>query len=216
MKITLAQLLLVVPFLLSIPFSAVEQTPTAGAADKPNVVSAASFPALEVAYQKVAQFKLASRKAEYHLGELITLDAATLNRSNEQIFLLSATPPSFELSDLAGKKLNVVPYGVIERAASSSSFTLTDPADFVVNSSTLLIGCDEEAFAAEHADSALNSFQRNLFVSRGTACLMVQRPGVYYIKATLSNKNVVVSSSARNKTAVGEIESNVLRIKVVR
>ena len=182
------------------------------------VVNVTAAPRSAVPYESVAKLKLASRKDTYRLGELVIIDAALLNRSKETLFFFNFRP-RFSVSNSDGGQLGLVPYGIAELALDASSFTLTEPEDFIVNSSIILVGCDEEPFgqAEKGNKSNLEQFNENLFTSRGSACLQISKPGTYYISAEANNNHVLLSPEEANvKTAVGTIRSNRLKIEVVK
>lgn len=186
--------------------------------DMATVAPAEAHPQSAVSYESVAKLKLASRKETYRIGELLIVDAALLNRSKERVFFLSQFSLNLSGSNQTGKQIHISPYGIIERALDVSSYTLTEPEDFIVKSSILLVSCDERAFEQNaNNKGSLDLFNENLFVSWGSACLQINRPGTYYLSAAIRNNLVVLSPDEVNvKTAVGEIKSNKLKITVVR
>ena len=169
-------------------------------------------------YEAVARFRLASRKTTYRLGELISVDFALLNYSKESLFILSDFSPSFRVLSKSGNEVHVIPYGIFERVVDASSYTLTEPNDFIVKSSLILVGCDAEAFRGDVVGSkSVDLFNQNRFVSRGSACLQIERAGTYLISAEITNSLVVLSSEGPNaRTTVGAIRSNTLRVLVTK
>lgn len=190
---------------------------------------------LAVDYERVAKFKLASRKTTYRFGEMISVDLAILNVDSNPIFLMIPSSVVVRLLayDANGNEVRVGEYFVYQLGISAEMYELVEPHGLVTGSLNLLIGCEErDAFvkaASELADKILESrpvsdfrlpnyekFERNLFITWGDACLRIPRPGTYSIMAEIRNEHVVGSPCEPGvRTAVGTIRSTPLKISVI-
>jgi hypothetical protein len=182
------------------------------------VESAKSRPDLAVELESVTQLKVASRKLTFHAGEMIGLDIALLNSSKRPVFFRRLSAPRINVQSLTGEPLRIQPYGVVERAATPSSFTLVAPNEFDTGTFQLLVGCDRRAFDQLKStdQDGLTAFKQELFLNWGDSCLNLTRPGTYILTAEIENDYVIVSSRrGEMKTAVGKIKSNPLKITII-
>ena len=181
------------------------------------VVSSKHYPILSVAYKDAVQFKLASRKSQYRLAEMLTIDAAMLNSFSDYLFLYTLRNLKFTITDEQGNQIKSIPYVIKEWAITSESFTLIEPNDFLTKSFDLLIGCDDRAFKQMSLteDGNKTFFDNDLFLDWGNGCIDIIKPGVYTIRAEVENAYVVIGQSRSNKTATGNILSAPLRINIV-
>jgi hypothetical protein len=184
-------------------------------------------------YSRVARFKLISRKKTYRVGEIINLDLAFMNSSEEKIFFrgFSDTYINLEVRDEKGNMVKVLPYDNSLKGLTSDSYILVEPDSIITWTYELLTGCqgtDEiekfwEASKTLQDDMKQNKlkyqkeeFDRDLFVNFGLACLDTLHPGAYTITATAANDYVVVSPCEGNlKTVIGKITSAPLQITIV-
>jgi hypothetical protein len=193
---------------------------TAGqmASENQKVERAESHPALKANFDGVTQLKIATRKTNFHLGEMITVDIALLNASSRPLFFRKLSDDlQIKVRNATGQTLTVQRYGVADKALVPSSFVRVLPKEIVVRSFHLLAGCDKRAFAesgsSENDDLAI--FRKGLFLNWGDACLPNVQPGTYNISVEISNDFVLFpSSSSSTKTAVGKTNSNSLEIEV--
>jgi len=210
LKIQVAVLNAVYAMVLSVGLG-FSQTP------KTNIGSAKEHPNNAIGYRDVAAHKLASRKTAYRRGEFVVLDLAVRNTSKSEVFFLSDFSIEFQAWDRAGRQIHVSPYGILERVVNDTSFTLTEPDDFIVVSALILIGCDKGMFEGRDAmRNPRESFDQNRFVSRGSACLGVTSTGAYSITAKFTNTSVVLSTEGNAKTAVGTVKTDPLVLLVTK
>lgn len=189
-------------------------------------------PQLGIEYSRVAQFKLASRKRSYRIGEMFSLDVAMLNTANAQVFFHKPSGPTLTINarDDKGAEITVTPTSMDLEAVIPQSYLLLDSNEVIVGSLQVLAGCNVEGVAAfDEARQKFNKevhqgqvkygkglFERNLFINWGDACLRLTQPGTYTITVEITNQHVVVSSCESSlKTAVGNLISTPLTITVI-
>lgn len=196
------------------------------------VESLSARPDLGVDYARVAKFKLASRKALYRVGEMISLDLAVMNVSTEPVFFHELNRPTLEFKAQNEKKASVpinTFYTVLEGTAPTS-YKQIEAGYFLSNSFELLAGCDDAGLRTFNrakkqleeqervgGEAALfkGLFERDLFVNWGEACFAIEKPGKYTITAEQSNDTVIVlPRGPKVKTAVGTIRSTELVITI--
>lgn len=188
-------------------------------------------PRLGIEYSRVAQFKLASRKRSYRVGEMFSLDVAMLNTANAQVFFHKLSGPTLTIKahDNRGAEVTVTPTSIDLEAILPQSYLLLDSNEIIVGSLQVLAGCNVEGVAAfDEARQKFNEdvhqgrvkygkglFERNLFINWGEVCLRLMQPGTYTITIEITNRHVIVSSCEPNlKTAVGNITSTPLTITI--
>lgn len=188
-------------------------------------------PDLGVDYARVANFKLASRKTTYRVGEMISIDLAIMNTSDSPVFFHELNRPSvaLEARDQGGTVVLINDYTTALEATSLESYRETKPSHLVLASFQLLAGCtsDVDAFLEHKYKLSLEDFQSGeagyfrrlfedaLFVNWGQACFASKKPGKYAITAEQSNDAVLVSpQKPKMKTAVGTIRSTPLTITI--
>jgi hypothetical protein len=175
-------------------------------------------------------FRLASRKAAYRAGEMISLDLAMLNKSDTPVF--SKQPTALTVSLIAhsanGAEVKVSEFTVYQLGVSTNLYTLLSPNAIITGSLNLLVGCGEQSEFMKARNRLLNGgsqetksvgdrevFECDLFISWGDACLDTIRPGTYSVVAEIRNEHVIGSPCEPNvKTAVGSIRSTPLRITI--
>jgi hypothetical protein len=115
-----------------------------------------------------------------------------------------------------GNVVKVFPYLAIERGITASSYSLVEPDDLIVNSYSLLLGCDKRAFEQENKERhSKDVFEGNFFINWGESCAYITKPGTYFVSVGIRNDYIVVETpQIRNKTAIGRIKSNELKIVV--
>lgn len=190
-----------------------------------DVVSAESRPDLAVEWGSVAQLKIASRKLTYRVGEMISIDIAMLNLTDEPIFFRPIRHPHFRVAGDTGRFPSIMPYGVAEVGLSPSLYELIEPDDLQSEHVEVLAGCDERAYKqsafgkaeAPAADDSGRAFlESERFVTWGDACLRATRPGTYDVSVLYRNESVVTLRRGKKiKTAVGTIKSNLLSITII-
>ncbi|PYV41480.1 MAG: hypothetical protein DMG06_17000, partial [Acidobacteria bacterium] len=106
--------------------------------------SVVEAPQLSIEYERVAKFSLATRKSHYRIGEMISIDLAVLNSSEEPLFFykdLSGAQDGLQAQDQHGNKIDLRFWGTPSIAIASESYTLVQPGDVVVKSLLILCGC---------------------------------------------------------------------------
>lgn len=195
------------------------QAPPEGA-ERPRVTRASNRPDLGADISQVAKFKLASRKAEYRLGEMITIDAAMLNVADAPVFFRELTMVMrLQALNSKGEKAEVVQYVIPLMVASPDSYSLLKPGEMTADSYDILAGCDDRHFDISKEQFGVQddraAFERDRFVTFGQACLDVTRPGTYTLTATVNNDFVMVSPAGTPyKTAAGKISSIPITITI--
>lgn len=193
------------------------QAPGEGA-DRPRVVRASDRPELGANLAGAAKFKLATRKTEYRLGEMFTIDTALLNASNDKGYFPSLqTWVKLQARDAKGEKAQLIRYISAQFLLTPDLYSLLGPNEMDVESFRILAGCDERVFEEEgrEAQNDRAAFDHDQFVSFGQACLKITRPGTYTFTATIENQHVVTAPAGPPvKTAVGTITSQPLTITI--
>lgn len=181
------------------------------------VKRAETRPDLAIQLENVAQVKIATRKTNFQIGEMITLDVALLNTSGRPLFFRKLSEVRLNALNDAGLSVSAQEYGVADRALVPARFVRLSPGEMSVHSFSLLAGCDERAFAqfASSETSDRSVFNNGLFLNWGDACLRTRTPGTYAVTAEIENTFVLVPSRTKDaKTAVGKIRSNSLKISL--
>ncbi|HRH42046.1 MAG TPA: hypothetical protein PKY82_10405 [Pyrinomonadaceae bacterium] len=182
------------------------------------VLEAKERPNLSVNYNQSVNFKIASNKTIYRVGDIIKITYAMLNKSEANLYLPQFLPEII-LKSSAGKQARLEKYFIVDYKISPEMFDLTESNRLIVKSEYFHIGCNDEKFNRflESKDNEKLIFERNLFAVLDFPCLRVDKTGVYTIKATQTNQFVVESRIERGvKTATGKIESNLLKLKIVK
>jgi hypothetical protein len=188
---------------------------------KPRVAEVTVRPDLSIPYSRALRFKLASRKRQYHFGEMISIDLAVMNISANPIFLDDLRYAEFEVQDKSRPEVSLLPYLFVERNVLPEMFSLLGSNTFAVKTVHVLAGCDQHAFKMRNialADTKDKEvFENDLFVDWGWGCLNASTAGTYTITARLTTNHVLVSPSQPNlKTAVGVIRSEPLTIVIAK
>jgi len=194
------------------------------------VVEAKDKPDLAINYERVARFKLASRKTNYRLNEMISIDLAMLNVSSRPVFFRELSAPDVRLVAYNdnGVEVKIAGYVIYQLGVSKETYTLLKPNTMTTSSLNLLVGCKERDAFMKLMNDLFNDmdrsrrmswdvtvFERELFISWGEACLDVFHPGAYSIVAEVTNEHVVGSPcEPQTKTAVGTIRSTPLKIDI--
>lgn len=170
-------------------------------------------PDLAIKFDEAAQLKIGSRKAMFHMGEMITIDIALLNTSSQPLFFPKLSELDINATSSDGQKMMVQKYGVPERAIVPASFVRLSPGEIVVNSFQLLVGCDKRAFAPTSGADDRTVFDRGLFLNWGDACLPNPQSETYMLSVKLRNNFVLLPSrNEKLRSAVGTTNSNTLEI----
>jgi hypothetical protein len=193
-------------------------------------------PALAVDVGKIAQFKLGSRKKEYRSDELISLDLAILNSSNDPIFFEKIKDQgALSLSVIApnGETTSILPSIVTSYGLTGDSFRLIASKGLLVDTIYVLADCNDKEYGSYNSKSQTTideaqktggfvseqtTYNSDLFVTWGEGCLKLKDPGIYTITAEYTNSDTVIASSCGTsvKTAVGTITSKPLQIRIVK
>ena len=180
--------------------------------------SAVEAPQLGVEYKRVAKFGLATRKSHYRIGEMISIDLAVLNNSEEPLFFykdFSDTQDGLQAQDQHGNKIDLRFWVIPSIAIASESYTTIKPGDVVVKSLLVLCGCNlpELLNYDQSMEELYDSLENRTEVFE--ACLAATKAGRYTISAKLENHHVVHSDGEPNfKTAVGMMRSQPLTITI--
>lgn len=180
------------------------------------VAKVESRPTLAVNYSSNVKFKLASRKAQYRVNELISLDVAMLNVYRDDLYFLRLERfVNLKVSGENNIPVPIRPHGVLDFLASADNYELVKKEDYMSARILLTIGCEKEDRQMSNPPLVVTLFENAAFVNRGRGCIDVVRPGRYLITATVENKLVVSHRRQTNLTAVGRIESEPLEITVL-
>ena len=177
-------------------------------------------PNLSIEYSKIGRFKLAARKSVYHVGEMINLAGAIINDTKQDVFLRKLEPQFYLFSE-NGQELKIQDYVISDYFfLSEDFFDLTEPDSITFKPFELLAGCDdkiEEIINTEGINEDKQLFEKGLFAMYLGPCLKIKQPGIYTIKARQENQFVVDSTEKVGvKTATGVIESEPIRIKIIK
>ena len=179
-------------------------------------------PDLAVDVAKVARFKIASRKTIYHLGEMMNVDVALLNISEQPLYFQRLLTAEAYTRDPQGIEIHSTKYFVSDTMPRPQTYVLQNPNRVSFTSHQLLSECDRRAF--EQVRMQLNAateskklFENDSFVFWGESCLDIRYPGTYTLTFEITNWFVVVSTIKGDvRTAVGTLRSNPLMITIIR
>lgn len=189
-------------------------------------------PKLGVEFNKSTSFKLESRKSEYRVGELFSLDLAILNILDKPIFIhnLDYSRINFRVQDDSGKEVGLISYTAALEACMPEHYQLLESKRFLTKSFSALVGCDNDqlnSFLDRRSNSSQNAissrisyeeawFQQSLFVNWGDFCLKISQPGSYTITAEITENSVIIWPNHSDiKTSVGKMISKPLSIKII-
>ncbi len=173
--------------------------------------------------------KIASRKNEFKVGEIMIVDFAILNSSSEPLFILEPSSNTIILRgyDHKGEEVKIASFEISQLGLSPRLFNLVGVGELETGSLQLLIGCEEATRSIQRKVQVLHEtslggisrrgrrlFEEDLFVSHGDGCLDTSEAGNYQISAQIENKKKVVLSPSQAKTYIGVIESNSFGFKV--
>jgi hypothetical protein len=175
-----------------------------------------------IAYEKVARFKLATRKKEYHVGETVGLAFAMLNVSDKSVYFLRLEWPDFSFRVGAGPEQRLPPFLLVHRAVLPDNFNLLEPNQTVSGSMLLLAGCpgkyNRKAEGLKNRTLEIDDrtgFEQGRFGNLEQGCIPFSTAGEYTITALYANAAVVEDRErAGTKTAVGSIRSEPLTIVI--
>lgn len=176
---------------------------------------------LKMPYEGAIKLKIASRKLDYHLGEIISLDIAALNFSDEPLHILALTEVEILVRKNSGKTVNVIPYYLNTKLIDAEHYKILQPRKMIVEWIPLHIGCEKRIFK-EMKDLASSmddeeGFRKSLFTNWGKLCLQISQPGDYVITVNQKNNYVLLpSGSEKKRTVVGSLKSNTLAIRVIK
>ena len=180
-------------------------------------------PDLVTDYDKVARFKLATRKKEYRVGESVALAYAMLNASENPVFFLRPRFPDFFLKVGAGQEQRLPVFLFVHLSTLPDSFDLLEPGSFVSGSTLLIAGCPRGNEAPKHIENKNASdeiddrtiFEQGSFGNLEEGCIPFSAPGNYTITAEFGNATVLEDPQHLGaKTAVGRIRSEPLTISI--
>jgi hypothetical protein len=197
----------------------IEQLPKA----KQSLEKADKHPTFGLNYSASSTLKITSRKNSYFIGDMVGIDIAIRNEANEAVFFY--LPPlhnlvtSLKVVDESGNKVLLSTYIVLDSSRSMSSYALVAPHKYKTFHPVVLAGCSPEPFIQINAlfDHNVDTFAKDMFVNWGDACLAVNKAGIYTINLELKNEYVVIPANdktASNKTGVGTISSNTLKLNI--
>lgn len=168
-------------------------------------------PLLRIDYSGAAEFKTVSRKAEYRIGELISIDMGLINISDKPINFLSLDKfAQIIIEDGKGNNIPVQPFAIADYFMSSANYTLLDSGEFDSASVLFVLGCNTKL---PHLSAPRDVYNSNAFVSSGRGCIDVRKSGKYIIKASISN-DLVVTKNEMYKTAIGQMESSPFELTI--
>ncbi|MBX7173129.1 MAG: hypothetical protein K1X72_19325 [Pyrinomonadaceae bacterium] len=183
------------------------------------VSEAKEKPVLSINYPQVVEFKMVSNKDTYRIGDIMKITFAMLNKSANYIFLRDFDP-EVHLIDSKGRKSDLEKYLLVDPKITSEMFELTEPNHMIFKSEYIHIGCNDKKFnnLFKLGEDEKLIFEKNLFAQFDVPCLRIKQTGFYTIKANQTNQFVIGSGEAESnpKTATGKVESNSLRIKIVK
>ena len=187
-------------------------------------------------YSQIIALKLATRKAMYRKDEMINIDMAILNVTNQPAYVRKPASRAVNIiaADETGKVVNIGKIGdpyILSGAIYPDEYELVPPNGILTKSYQLLVGCSSDG-AQKYDQERLKlakdveggkapwgktSFDRDLFISWGDRCLSSTKSGKYTISVEVQNNYVVLSKTpcaSRIKTATGVIKSPALTITI--
>jgi hypothetical protein len=194
-------------------------------------------PSLAIDISRVAQFKLASRKKAYRSDELVSLDMAMLNTSKDPTYfqrMINESSISLRIVAPTGETTTIRPYILANNMLTLDSFRLVVSNGLHLDTLYILADCNDAEYLqyTKKVDAAVGqapksvplsggiTFDRDLYLGWGDACLFFKTAGIYKIIAVFNNSDTVVASTCGAvpvyKTAVGTVESQPLEIMITR
>jgi hypothetical protein len=182
-----------------------------------------SRPELASPYERVARFKLATRKKEYQVGETVGLAYALLNVSPSPAYFLKPRFPDFYVKAGAGAEQRVPIFLLVNFGIQLDSFELLEPGTFANGSTLLIAGCSRGNTASSNSGGKSTEveaderayFEQGSFGNIESGCIPFSKPGDYTITAEVGNDIVVEDAEhAGALTTVGKIRSEPLTIRI--
>lgn len=167
---------------------------------------------LQIKYSDAVEFKTISRKNIYRIGELISVDYAMLNITDEPIRILNIDHfVGISIKDENNRKVggrggSPPLYGI--------SYQLVKPNEYVASRIFYVIGC-QDVDNSYRSSTSNYFFDSNYFAFKGRGCIDIKEPGKYFISTHANNKENY-SNNNIHKVVVGEIESVPLEITVIK
>jgi hypothetical protein len=189
----------------------------------------------QVSAASVANLKLISRKPAYRYGETIDLSLGLLNTSSQMLFFVK--PDIIPLAtitakDEQGKEQQIRENEVFAVNVAPESYSLIFPQYLLVARFYILAGCDtpeiqmwrknkmtfyEDAKKQNGFEYQRELFERELFGDFEYGCLNYVKEGNYTFSVSVNNEHILTSSARPDiKTAVGNIASNPLQLKIYK
>ena len=141
-----------------------------------------------VNYLSVAKLKAIPLKKEYRIGELISIDFATLNTSKEPLSFLDPSEwTAISLKDSNGIEVDI-PGG--HYGLTAHEFITLESGDYDSGYVIYVIGCKDIGKGhAETWKSMEDDFENYRFSNWEYRCLPINKPGKYYMNALIENRD---------------------------
>ena len=168
-------------------------------------------------YSSVAVFKTASRKKEYRIGDLISIDVGIFNKAEEPIYFLDLHKfATISVQDMKGNTIRAGYYGY---PLYAPDFSLVNKGSYEVSHFLFLLTCEDirkdDSYNADNnfSVSMEKRFNDDGFVNLGRGCIDIRKSGKYLI--TMSISNSYPQADKTKKTAIGEMVSSPLEITII-
>jgi hypothetical protein len=173
-------------------------------------------PELGIPIESNAKLKIALRKRNFAAGDAMVLDVALLTKQEGEYYFPTLTELEISVRDRNGKDVDVNPFLIVSRRFSPVRLR----GALETYSVMLIVGCRQRdlSFPLGIDDDVeeQENFEKNLFITKGEACIDFSDTGNYRISAAVSNSRVVIPETKLiMKTAVGTLKSNHLDLIVI-
>jgi hypothetical protein len=173
---------------------------------------------MTINYSAAVEFKAISRKKEYRIGELISVDLAMLNKTENPLYFLDLEDfTMISVRDIKGNSVSAGDYG--SPPLRAPSFSLLNKGEYTSAHIFYLLTCkDIKEADSYNADNNFNvsmekEFNDNRFTFLSRGCIDIKKPGKYFITMTIYNS--LTAKDKTKKTAIGEMESTPLEITII-
>lgn len=178
------------------------------------------FPQLAIDYSKSIAMKIATPKTEYRRGENLIVSYAVMNFNEFPVFVYNDPEPSIAIYNKDKKSVKLKKPLIVDYVTTAESFNLLKQYDFFYGNINLLIGCEDylSYYSSRHSSDNKTIFEKNLFIQWADGCVDIDKESSILISITSINPFLVINKSKKQKqypTAVGEIKSNVLELKII-
>ena len=168
---------------------------------------------MEIDYSSAAIFKTVSKRKEYRIGDLISIDLGILNKTQKPIYFLDLYKfAKINVQDADGNEV-IAGRLPVRYSISFEDFSLVDTGDYYSTSILYSLGDCENQKKYKVYNSETEKFNDNYFVNEDRGCINIKKSGNYSIKTSIENTYVL--NDITKKTAIGKMESAPLKVTVI-